>query len=386
MARTESLIEEWTEKGLLTPDQRNAILAYERAKPRRSWIMFGVSAIGIVALVTGVVSIIAANWDAFSERAQMFGYFALQVALGAALFAKREREGVVRECLLLLFALFFLAGMGLIGQIFHLESDGRDALHFWLALTLPITLFAQSRLMPHLWFAGFAGAVVLWIVMGSEVRATDSTIRDIEVYLPIMSGYAIAFLAVGVGLLRQRWINPFMAHAALVWGLLATVFVGGAFGGSYASTVLYRIESLPVPLAPWFAALLALVSVWFLRGQQDSKGWKIAFSVLLISAAISITVHLPLDAVLMRRLFGLGVFTVVWGAAAAASAFADRQRLFNFCTFLIASRLVIAYFEIFGSLAATGIGLIFSGGVILGAVWGWARLRNRLRGLFGRPA
>lgn len=383
MARIEQLLEEWVAKGLLSLEQRNAIAAYEQGKPQRSWALFGVSAIGIVALVTGVISIIAAHWDSISESAQLVGYFCIQSALAIALYRQRQTPGLVREVILILFALFFLAGMGLVGQIYHLESDGRSALHFWLGLTLPVTLFAESRLLPHLWFSAFCTAVGLWIVDAPSDRTLDAGLSQLAVYLRMMWGYTLAFAVTALGLLRQPWMNPVVGGVAACWGLAAIVAVGGSFGGTYASLVLERYQGLPMPIVPWLGALAAVGSVWFGRRPADSKQWRVAMTALLAASAFSITVRPPLEPELTRRLVGLLVFVVVWSAAAVAAASAGRRRLFNFCTFLIAARFVIAYFEVFGSLAATGLGLIFSGVVILGATWLWAKTRGRLLALLG---
>ncbi len=383
MAKVESLLEEWVGKGLISLEQRSAIAAYEQAKPQRSWALFGVSAIGIVALVTGVISIIAAHWDSISESAQLVGYFCIQAGLAIALYQRRTIPGVVREVLLTLFALFFLAGLALVGQIYHLESDGRSALHFWLGLALPVTLFAESRLMPHLWFSAFCAAVGLWIVDTPTDRGLNHELQQLSVYYRIMWGYTIAFAVTAVGLLRRGWTNPVVGGVAAFWGLSVVVLVGGSFGGTYATLVLDKYQGIPLPLMPWLGALAAVGSVWLGRSPADAKTWRVSMTTLLLTCAFSITVRPPVEPELTRRFLGLVLFVVVWGAAAVAAATAGRRRLFNLCTFLIAARFVVAYFEIFGSLAATGVGLIFSGVVILGATWLWAKSRGRLLALVG---
>jgi hypothetical protein len=42
---------------------------------------------------------------------------------------------------------------------------------------------------------------------------------------------------------------------------------------------------------------------------------------------------------------------------------------------VIALRLVVVYFEVFGSLAVTGVGLVFSGGLMIVSALYWNRLR-----------
>jgi hypothetical protein len=55
------------------------------------------------------------------------------------------------------------------------------------------------------------------------------------------------------------------------------------------------------------------------------------------------------------------------------------QRVFNFVTFLIGLRFVVLYFQAMGGLAATGVGLIISGMLIIAVAWAWHTGRERLR-------
>ena len=55
------------------------------------------------------------------------------------------------------------------------------------------------------------------------------------------------------------------------------------------------------------------------------------------------------------------------------------HRTFNLITFLIGLRFVILYFQAMGGLAATGVGLIMSGLMIIGITWFWYKSRGRLQ-------
>ena len=57
----------------------------------------------------------------------------------------------------------------------------------------------------------------------------------------------------------------------------------------------------------------------------------------------------------------------------------EHQRTFNWVTFLIGLRFVVLYFQAVGGLAATGVGLILSGLLIIGVAWAWHSWRERLR-------
>jgi uncharacterized membrane protein YkvI len=55
------------------------------------------------------------------------------------------------------------------------------------------------------------------------------------------------------------------------------------------------------------------------------------------------------------------------------------HRTFNLITFLIGLRFVVLYFQAMGGLAATGVGLILSGLMIIGIAWFWYSSRDRLQ-------
>jgi len=55
----------------------------------------------------------------------------------------------------------------------------------------------------------------------------------------------------------------------------------------------------------------------------------------------------------------------------------EDARLLNLATAVIGVRILIVYFEVFGSLLGTGIGLVIGGVLTLTLVWLWIRLRQR---------
>lgn len=57
----------------------------------------------------------------------------------------------------------------------------------------------------------------------------------------------------------------------------------------------------------------------------------------------------------------------------------NAPKSFNTNTLLMAARILVLYFQVFISLAITGIGLIVSGLIVLGLVWGWRHIKNHLK-------
>jgi uncharacterized membrane protein len=363
----------WTERGFISSEQAQKILTFENANPGRSWVASGVAAIGVVAITTGIISTIAANWQSIPDATKLALYFILQVALGIGVWRFSRKPGLARETLLSLFALTVLGGIGLVGQIFHLESDGWQALRFWLILILPITLLAQSKFLPNVWFAGLCVTLGVWYFSGQSVFS--NTLEPITRFmLPLTFIYG----TIAIGGISDKFECAHFIRAARLWGWF--VLLGGVVtvtDGLWASKSIAEIPALPLSavLAPFFASLVA-AGAYFLRSRNFEE--RNGALVLMILAPLSFLLFiLPLTMQWRGyELLGITFFLLEFSLAAAAAALLNRRRLFDLATFVIAARLIVAYFEVFGSLAATGIGLIISGAVILGAVWGWYRLRS----------
>jgi hypothetical protein len=86
---------------------------------------------------------------------------------------------------------------------------------------------------------------------------------------------------------------------------------------------------------------------------------------------------LPIYGVTLSPFLGAICFILLWSCAAAAAVFSSYRRLFDLCTFVIGGRLVVVYFEIFGSMVATGLGLILTGVMILAVVYAWYKYRGQ---------
>jgi len=52
---------------------------------------------------------------------------------------------------------------------------------------------------------------------------------------------------------------------------------------------------------------------------------------------------------------------------------AQAMQIVNLATAVIAARIFVAYIEVFGSMLATGAGLIVSGVLLLALAWLWVR-------------
>lgn len=364
----EKRLTRWIDAGLLNPEQAAGIRAWESRQPSSSWILFGVAGVGVIALLTGIISIIAANWGAIPPMVKLSGYFFSLAVLGFFAVRRIMGLGVVRESLLVAFALYILVGIGLIGQIYHLHSATYEILFLWCILTVLLASLARSRLLVDLWCGAFAWATWTWSISYSSAMVGFAVFA------------ALPWLYIGVGYLL--WNLPTHLSAGLrtfgYGGLLIGWGIPANIAWSSGDQLLFiSREGGSLSLLPLGAFCLALGTVALRRSATGTACAATTFVTIGVAGVlVLIPTYLTFAGSLLTQILGCALFIGAWGGAAAVAAQLGRRRLFDIAASVVALRFIVAYFEVFGSLAATGIGLMVSGGVILGIAYLWQRFRG----------
>src|SRR5690348_5279582 len=81
--RLRQKLDRWTEAGLISGDQAAAILRAETAEADRggSWVVWALASVGGLAVVGGVISLVAANWDDIPDKVKLAGGLTALLAL-----------------------------------------------------------------------------------------------------------------------------------------------------------------------------------------------------------------------------------------------------------------------------------------------------------------
>lgn len=377
--RLEAQLRGWIQAGLITAEQAGAIAAFEGKKPERSWALYGVAGVGVTALATGLVSIVASNWDVIPPVVKLVVYFALLIGVGGLFLQHADRRGLGREAALMVFVTMLYAGIGLVAQIFHLQGDGWQAMAFWLVMTLPAACIAQARLVPHLWVWNLIGTNVVWFGAtfihwrgGKPDELTAMTAGCVNI--------AAYYVLLGLVILRHGAFEvPHRLKEALSFWLHGAFFFGASLLGTVAGPLAYEreidgIAALRSRLWIIVAGFLIYALTRLLEPRREQRHWRL---VLALGLAL---LHL------LAGGFGLHIgalgsavlFIVSWSALAAAAVGAGMKRAFDVLSFAIACRFVAIYFEVFGSMLSTGIGLIVSGLIIIGTAIVWHRFKDNV--------
>ena len=114
-----------------------------------------------------------------------------------------------------------------------------------------------------------------------------------------------------------------------------------------------------------------------------AKNLQISLVALFVAMAAFVTAPVAF-ALPANEALGASLSIALWAIAGFTAVHANLRRVFDFVTLMITFRLLTIYFEVFGSLMDTGIGLMVSGVAILLATYAWYRYRARLAAWIGR--
>ena len=384
MRISEKRLQAWVDAGLISVDQIRAIQEFEakNSPPRANWVIWGITAIGIAAIAIGIISIVAANWDRIPPNFKLMNYLFWQSVAGFALYKFLPKPGFIREALIGVFTLLFFAGIGLTAQVFNIKSDGWSGLLMWCGLALPMVLYAQTRPINYIWMIVLFIAEAIFLTVHVE-RMSD----ELRQANWILAGCLSAYVYYGIGMFRRRGVGipTYLGEASSTISFLSIFIIGTAIG-----TVMWYADIpqevkheapgivLRAKILPWLGAAIVSLALWCRTPSLPSR-LTIALCAAFFALAAFCTTPLFLATdgqKVIGTIFSIGV----WWILAMAAVYAGHKWLFDTITLLITIRVLVVYFEVFGSMLATGIGLIISGILILGVAWVWYKFRGQLAG------
>jgi len=137
----------------------------------------------------------------------------------------------------------------------------------------------------------------------------------------------------------------------------------------------------------WMACAVALVAAVLLAGTRFRQTPALRTGGVLLVGCVALIYLPPLLSDGGLDLVGALTFLVLWVGVAFAAYRSGRLWLLNGATAVIGVRLLVVYFEVFGSLLTTGVGLVSGGLLTVGLAWVWARKRKEFGAeLAGEPS
>ena len=299
----------WIERGLITQESANRIsddyqLGDVSSESSRllSTIIF---TIGGIFVGGGIISFVAASWEAISDPIKLVLLFSVLLGLHVVGYWLWQSRGWARLGRALIFCgcLVFGANIGLVAQIFHVRGDWYGAFGAWALGSFAMAWAIESTsigllaiTVSFIWFAGF----------NADAYSNTNFNSPLAILYPL----ALAALA---GLLAWRMRSRVLYAATAATVVLSVTFVAG-HGLTDSTHILLALTA--GALAMWtggqlhklsgvrreFSGILIGVGltglgltsyIWSFRGVWDSSErsrmpvvWSIVFLVFGVAGAI----------------------------------------------------------------------------------------------------
>jgi uncharacterized membrane protein len=264
-----------------------------------------------------------------------------------------------------------LASIALVGQVYQLGGKVELALTVWTALTALLMAQGRTLQLGFVWLAGLELTYFVWLArLGDEHRETEGLV------LTAILWPALACIALG----RAGWLGrhrPQFSHvaSALGWAQLVLFALAGTF--TFYDQPTFREQR-------WFwlgAALSAAACAGLCAATPNTPSGR-ANRVLIIVAFVAAHLGAMIPHGDWPVAAALAFMGLCWAVAVAAHRAAQRA-LLHFATAMIGLRLIVIYFEVFGTLLDTGVALLIGGMLTLLMTWLWTRQRRQLDREFG---
>ena len=370
---SERKLKAWEEAGLIDVAAAARIREWEaeNSKPIGLWALIG---LGALAIGLGLVSVVAANWDAIPGEARLAIHFTLMLALTGFLIWQRGRALITsihfHDAMLFIAGALGLTFFGHIGQVYQTSSPLWQPLGLWLLLFTPLMLgYGRGWLAAAAWMGVLCLAAYShwdWY-LGSTYKPADANFPF--VYAGVISSVP-AFVMAGAGFMRGHSDHPDfwkrleqLGITLTVWGVSGFQLVyafGGNGGGAQNNTAGVQAMCL----------LAAAAAIWFARPTRSGK----ATAAILGAGVLTLVVAMGIDG---SSLGGGILFMLFWGAIAAAALYAPWRIVFQVAVAVLAIRLIILSFELANDLLGSGLGLILAGVATLGIAFLAVRISKR---------
>ncbi len=366
-------IDAWRRAGLLDDERATAISLYEEEHASSShWVVWGITAVGGLAIVTGIISVVAANWDDIPNWMKLSGCGALLLgSLAGTWGTARLASSWQRDLFLFFHDGMLLAIIGLIAQVYNLHGHPWRALALCAALALPATTVAVHGLLADV-FLGYL-TLSLWFFLGEA-----GWLNHVD------TNFGIGFLGASLGLVFLLGVDfvqprkPAAAAALRRWGfgLVGITAIGACV--LWNEHMRWNWQQAYWPMAIFVVAAL-LHAIRQLIVQGPGSGVRLASLVLLVALLVgAVLTDSGGTNQVGRQLIGFTLFCALCTSVAIAAANAGSKVGTNFATLVLAGRVLALYFELAKNLMTTGVSLIATGGVCLAVAYGWWRLRRVL--------
>ncbi len=339
--------DDWVKNGLISSDQAQHIVLFEKNKKSLFSFYSVMLLLGVFSIACGIVAVISSNWENISGAVKVVGLFISLITVCLFLLTINEKRPVVFQTVLSFYILLLFAAIGLVAQVYHLKSETYKAFLFWSILSFPLLCLSRKKFWGYVWEPIFAFSL-LSSPYGREV--VDFLVHHC-IPFPLYASFLSVMLFFAV--LRSKKI-PFLTQP------LRDILFMAALMGLVTYIDVYTIQNKSFLGGGAIAFyILSLVSTFFLYQSKafNKNEKKIVYGIILSYLLYFIFMSSrPVNYFFQLFILINFIFTAY---------FFNAEKVARLLAVFTVARILFAFFSLFGSLIYTGIGMIVSGCVIL---------------------
>ena len=383
-----SLLDEATKQNIITTQHKDALNNFVSSGQweHKGWLSLSsaMGSLGALVLGFGIILIIASNWYALGDTGKFIGFLMLLVGSHAAGFALEKRGySKLSASVHFLGAGLFIAGVGLVAQIFNLHSSKGVSFLIWAAMIAPLAYSLRNGAIALL-------SIIAFYIWGISYIDYISSWGHEWLSVLLFSCSLVFTTLIGAMLLRVKgsdMADKLSAPAAIcMMGWLYVLgfthewgsFGLGGDGIQHPILLLLPISVLALGVIGWG---------WLFRASVNNRDQRMlllalsTFVVTIIVMGFMLSSGFDAEDYTERNAFGrydrlyimplfvsisawISYFAIAfWGAI--HGALHHKRWMLNGCVFLIGAGIFTRFMDLIGSMMDTGFAFIICGIVLL---------------------
>lgn len=326
LIRIDNKIKAWEGAGLISSSQASKIIEFENTTKQPKLTMALVF-LGIFVICSGIVSLIAANWDEIFGWLKLSIDFAILTTLTAATYYAycQDKKGWFEGGLV---GIFLMTGASiiLIAQVFQLHSNIANGFLAWAFFTSPLIILSKNKLISFIWIPVLLFSFLVKIEIWELIDRLFSYFEFLRYSPATVTGFLLTFFALAA--FASKSANEYFKNQQPIFSVLK----------------IYMIQLM------YIAAIYGFIYALFIMEAY------MAYSSLKNLKYINFNVNYIPSFLLTISFFS----AMVW-----INYKQNKIKQVNTNIILIGAAFFAVYIRLFGNLISTGFGLIISGLVIL---------------------
>jgi len=179
---------EWEREGIVTADGARRLRERYAAEPRGGLAQMIVGAVGALLIGTGLIALLASNWDDFPRWVRMALALGPLAAAQVTSWWVLGRGGAAppwqREAAALVQTLAAGAAMALVSQIYNVPGTWTDLVFWWCVVSVPLAWVMKSNAVAIAYLVGIA----VWTIGQAADRGSGFVggVADVRMWYPLL--------------------------------------------------------------------------------------------------------------------------------------------------------------------------------------------------------